>query len=168
MPRVLFAGLWQLRKAMLIPHTKENWLNLMRLHTRMCLGGQDGLVLLIVSCRHLSIRNGDRFRHTKTKPTNPSLAIQRLMAWYVTKLTFLYATVMSTISVFDYTFCMKQGKDIRRFAGTVPNVTTTGDLESMVMFAGEGVGLIKEILPAGEVVKQLVEGAQLIIQQNLN
>jgi len=90
------------------------------------------------------------------------------MAWYVTKLTFLYATVMSTISVFDYTFCMKQGKDIRRFAGTVPNVTTTGDLESMVMFAGEGVGLIKEILPAGEVVKQLVEGAQLIIQQNLN
>ncbi|ESW20395.1 hypothetical protein PHAVU_006G205400 [Phaseolus vulgaris] len=58
-------------------------------------------------------------------------------------------------------------KDIRRFAGTVPNMTTTGDLESMVMFAGEGVGLIKEILPAGEVVKQLVEGAQLIIQQNL-
>jgi len=46
-------------------------------------------------------------------------------------------------------------------------MTTTGDLESMVMFAGEGVALIKEILPAGEVVKQLVEGAQLIIQQNL-
>jgi len=64
-------------------------------------------------------------------------------------------------------FCTKQDKDIRRFAGTVPNMTTTGDLESMVMFAGEGVALIKEILPAGEVVKQLVEGAQLIIQQNL-
>jgi NAD(P)H-dependent flavin oxidoreductase YrpB (nitropropane dioxygenase family) len=45
-------------------------------------------------------------------------------------------------------------------------VTTTGDLESMVMYAGEGVGLIKEILPASEVIKRLVEGAQLIIQQN--
>ncbi|OMP02704.1 2-nitropropane dioxygenase, NPD [Corchorus capsularis] len=56
-------------------------------------------------------------------------------------------------------------KEIRRFAGTCPNPTTTGDIESMVMYAGQGVGLIKEILPAGEVVKRLVEGAQLLIQQ---
>lgn len=54
-------------------------------------------------------------------------------------------------------------KKIHRLAGTVPNVTTTGDIDSMVMFAGEGVGLIREILPAGEVVKQLVEGAQLLV-----
>ncbi|XP_059648044.1 uncharacterized protein LOC132294267 isoform X1 [Cornus florida] len=56
-------------------------------------------------------------------------------------------------------------KDIRRFAGTVPNVTTTGDIESMAMYAGQGVCLIKEILPAAEVVKRLVEGAQLLIRQ---
>lgn len=62
-----------------------------------------------------------------------------------------------------YSAC--QEKEIRRFAGTVPNATTTGDIESMVMYAGEGVGLVKEILPAGEVVKMLVEGAQLLIQQ---
>lgn len=54
-------------------------------------------------------------------------------------------------------------KEIRRFAGTVPNMTTTGDLESMAMYAGQSVGLIKEILPAGEVVKNLVEEAQLLI-----
>ncbi|KAJ9705813.1 hypothetical protein PVL29_003763 [Vitis rotundifolia] len=54
-------------------------------------------------------------------------------------------------------------KEIRRFSGTVPNRTTTGDIESMVLYAGEGVGLIKEILPAAEVVKRLVEGAQLLI-----
>ncbi|XP_061365453.1 uncharacterized protein LOC133308771 isoform X1 [Gastrolobium bilobum] len=59
-------------------------------------------------------------------------------------------------------------KEIRRFAGTVPNMTTTGDLESMVMYAGQGVGLIKEILSAGEVVKRHVEGAQLIMHQNFN
>ncbi|KAK7328135.1 hypothetical protein VNO77_22231 [Canavalia gladiata] len=57
-------------------------------------------------------------------------------------------------------------KEIRRFAGTVPNMTTTGDVESMVMYAGQGVGLIKEILPAAEAVKRLVEEAQLIIHQN--
>lgn len=56
-------------------------------------------------------------------------------------------------------------KDIRRFSGTVPNRTTTGDIESMVLYAGEGVGLIKEILPAAEVVKRLVDGAQLLIHQ---
>ncbi|KAJ4716866.1 2-nitropropane dioxygenase-like protein [Melia azedarach] len=55
-------------------------------------------------------------------------------------------------------------REIHLLAGTVPNATTTGDIESMAMYAGEGVGLIKEILPAGEVVKQLVEGAQLLIQ----
>lgn len=35
----------------------------------------------------------------------------------------------------------------------------------MVMYAGQGVGLIKEILPAAEVVKRIVQGAQLLIHQ---
>ncbi|XP_021899821.1 uncharacterized protein LOC110816089 [Carica papaya] len=55
-------------------------------------------------------------------------------------------------------------KEIRRFAGTVPNLTTTGDIESMVMYAGQSVSLIKEILPAGEVVKMLADGAKRVIQ----
>ncbi|KAL4614841.1 uncharacterized protein LOC142642956 isoform X1 [Castanea sativa] len=59
-------------------------------------------------------------------------------------------------------------KEIKRFAGTVPNSTTRGDIESMAMYAGEGVGLIKEILPAGEVVQRLVEGAQHLIQQKFS
>ncbi|XP_031497742.1 uncharacterized protein LOC116262468 isoform X1 [Nymphaea colorata] len=56
-------------------------------------------------------------------------------------------------------------KEIRRFAGTAPNEATQGDIDSMVMYAGQGVGLIKEILPAGDIVRMLVDGAQLIIQQ---
>ncbi|KAK4563967.1 hypothetical protein RGQ29_006167 [Quercus rubra] len=59
-------------------------------------------------------------------------------------------------------------KEVKRFAGTVPNLTTRGDIESMAMYAGEGVGLIKEILPAGEVVQRLVEGAQHLIQQKFS
>lgn len=56
-------------------------------------------------------------------------------------------------------------KEIRRFAGTVPNATTTGDIESMVMYAGQGVGLVKEIIPASEVIKRVVKGAQVLIQK---
>ncbi|RWV81152.1 hypothetical protein GW17_00057452 [Ensete ventricosum] len=59
-------------------------------------------------------------------------------------------------------------KEVRRFAGTVPNSTTTGNVDCMAMYAGEGVGLINEILPAGEVVKSLVEEAQHIIQQKFS
>ncbi|CAN8264416.1 unnamed protein product [Cochlearia groenlandica] len=59
-------------------------------------------------------------------------------------------------------------KEIRRFSGTVPNMTTTGDLESMAMYAGQSVGLIKEILPAGEVVKNLVKEAELLILEKFN
>ncbi|CAN6466807.1 unnamed protein product [Victoria cruziana] len=58
-------------------------------------------------------------------------------------------------------------KEIPRFAGTAPNDATQGDIESMVMYAGQGVGLIKEILPAENIVRMLVDGAQLIIQQQL-
>jgi hypothetical protein len=36
----------------------------------------------------------------------------------------------------------------------------------MVMYAGQGVGLIKEIVPAGKVVKMLVDGAQRIIRES--
>lgn len=63
-----------------------------------------------------------------------------------------------------FVYCTQE-KEIRRFAGTVPNATTTGDIESMVMYAGQGVGLIKEILPASEVIKGLVKGAQDLIQK---
>ncbi|XP_010270915.1 PREDICTED: nitronate monooxygenase-like [Nelumbo nucifera] len=53
---------------------------------------------------------------------------------------------------------------LRRFAGQVANPTTAGELENMVMYAGQGVGLIKEILPAGDVVKNFIEGAKEIIK----
>lgn len=36
------------------------------------------------------------------------------------------------------------------------------------MYAGQGVGLIKEIMSAGQVIRGLVEGAKLIMQQNLS
>ncbi|PIA60841.1 hypothetical protein AQUCO_00300401v1 [Aquilegia coerulea] len=54
---------------------------------------------------------------------------------------------------------------LRRFAGQVANPTTCGQLENMVMLAGQGVGLVNDIVPAGEVVRRYVEGAKAIIQE---
>ncbi|CAO2207086.1 unnamed protein product [Urochloa humidicola] len=53
--------------------------------------------------------------------------------------------------------CLLRNKhnDISRFAGAAPNATATGDIGSMVMYAGQGVGVITEIIPAGEVVQRL-------------
>ncbi|XXG78954.1 hypothetical protein AAC387_Pa09g0123 [Persea americana] len=53
---------------------------------------------------------------------------------------------------------------LRRFAGQVANRTTVGELEDMVMLAGQGVGLLKDIVPAAEVIRRYVEGAKAIIQ----
>lgn len=53
---------------------------------------------------------------------------------------------------------------IKRFMGFTPSVETTGDIESMALYAGQGVGLIDEIKPAGEVVSELVEGATRILE----
>lgn len=53
-------------------------------------------------------------------------------------------------------------------AGTVTNKSTTRDNLSMAMYTGQGVGLIKEILPAGEVVNRLVRRAKLLIRNELD
>ncbi|RZC68110.1 hypothetical protein C5167_031370 [Papaver somniferum] len=54
---------------------------------------------------------------------------------------------------------------LRRFAGQVANQTTAGELENMVMYGGQGVGLVTSILPAGDIVKSVVEGAEKIIKE---
>ncbi|PIA36261.1 hypothetical protein AQUCO_03400279v1 [Aquilegia coerulea] len=53
--------------------------------------------------------------------------------------------------------------EFRRFAGQVANPTTTGQLENMCMLAGQGVGLVYDIVPAAEIVKRFVEGVKAIM-----
>jgi nitronate monooxygenase len=53
---------------------------------------------------------------------------------------------------------------VRRFMGYTPSVETTGDIESMALYAGQGVGLIHEIKPAGDVVQELAERATRILE----
>ena len=56
---------------------------------------------------------------------------------------------------------------ILRFMGFPPSAEASGDIESMALYAGQGVGLVREIKPAGEVVRELVDQARAIIEGRL-
>jgi enoyl-[acyl-carrier protein] reductase II len=51
---------------------------------------------------------------------------------------------------------------LQRFMGFPPTPDASGDLESMDYLAGQGVGLVNEIKPAAEVVREFMEGARLV------
>jgi NAD(P)H-dependent flavin oxidoreductase YrpB (nitropropane dioxygenase family) len=56
---------------------------------------------------------------------------------------------------------------VLRFMGFPPNGKASGDIESMSLLAGQGVGLVREIKPAGQLVRELVEEARQIIAERL-
>jgi NAD(P)H-dependent flavin oxidoreductase YrpB (nitropropane dioxygenase family) len=60
-----------------------------------------------------------------------------------------------------------QPMPVARFMGLPPNCDATGDIESMDLLAGQGVGLVGEIKPAGEIVRELVEESRQIVSQRL-
>ncbi len=57
---------------------------------------------------------------------------------------------------------------IRKFSGVLPTPETTGDFEQMSLLAGESVGLIKDIKPAAEVVRQMFNEATIILSKFKN
>jgi NAD(P)H-dependent flavin oxidoreductase YrpB (nitropropane dioxygenase family) len=61
----------------------------------------------------------------------------------------------------------EQTMSLLRFMGFPPNVDATGDIESMDLLAGQGVGLVREINPACKIVHELVDEAREIIAQRL-
>jgi NAD(P)H-dependent flavin oxidoreductase YrpB (nitropropane dioxygenase family) len=60
-----------------------------------------------------------------------------------------------------------QPMPVLRFMGFPPNSDATGDIDSMDLLAGQGVGLVGELKPARQIVGQLVEEARQIISQRL-
>ena len=69
--------------------------------------------------------------------------------------------------VIGQTVIAGQTMPVLRFMGFPPNVDATGDIESMDLLAGQGVGLVHEINPAGKIVRELVDEAREIISQRL-
>ena len=54
---------------------------------------------------------------------------------------------------------------IQRFASMPPNIHATGDIESMSLLAGQSVGLINEIRPAAEILRETINGAERLIRE---
>jgi nitronate monooxygenase len=52
------------------------------------------------------------------------------------------------------------GSPIVRYAVSDPDIATTGEIEALALYSGQGVGLIREILPAGAIVRSIAEEAE--------
>jgi enoyl-[acyl-carrier protein] reductase II len=52
---------------------------------------------------------------------------------------------------------------IQRFVSMPPNLAATGDIESMALLAGQSAGLVHEILPAAQIVRETVAEAERLI-----
>jgi NAD(P)H-dependent flavin oxidoreductase YrpB (nitropropane dioxygenase family) len=51
-----------------------------------------------------------------------------------------------------------------RFSAMPPNRDATGDVDSMSLLAGQCVGLVREIRPAGEIVREVADDARRILR----
>jgi hypothetical protein len=54
---------------------------------------------------------------------------------------------------------------LARFGGIPPALDASGDIESMDFLAGQSVGLVQEIKPAAEIVREVVEQAAMILRE---
>jgi nitronate monooxygenase len=54
---------------------------------------------------------------------------------------------------------------VRKFHAFVPVPETSGDWEEMAWLAGQGVGLIREIRPARQIVENMMDEAEAILSR---
>ncbi len=54
---------------------------------------------------------------------------------------------------------------VPRFGTRVPDRTATGEVAAMSLYAGESVGAVKRVLPASEVIRELVEEAEQLLRR---
>ena len=53
---------------------------------------------------------------------------------------------------------------VPRFAPPPPSRDTTGAIEAMALYAGQSVGAVREVKPAGEIVREVCEGAERLLR----
>lgn len=66
------------------------------------------------------------------------------------------------------TLLLGQKYPMPKFSAVLPTPDTQGDFEEMCLAAGEGAGLVREIKPAGEIVRDVMDEAAEIIQGRLS
>jgi nitronate monooxygenase len=57
------------------------------------------------------------------------------------------------------------GEPVRRYDGSSPTRDMTGDLEAMVLYAGQSVGLVHDVKPAAEIVREIASDASDILSR---
>ena len=55
--------------------------------------------------------------------------------------------------------------ELRKFTNMVPMKGATGDFDEFPLLCGEGVGLIRDVRPAAEIVKNLTDGARAVLDR---
>jgi len=55
--------------------------------------------------------------------------------------------------------------EVPLFGSATPTIHTEGRIELMANYAGQGVGLVRNLLPAAEIVQQMVSEAEAIIRR---
>lgn len=68
------------------------------------------------------------------------------------------------LEVVGETVFLGQTMQMRKFPNLLPVPETTGDWEEMPWLAGQGVGLIHDIRPAGEIVHQMMAEAERVLR----
>jgi NAD(P)H-dependent flavin oxidoreductase YrpB (nitropropane dioxygenase family) len=53
---------------------------------------------------------------------------------------------------------------VPRWAVTPPNAHTSGDIAAMALYAGQSVGAVDRVRPAGELVSELADGAERLLR----
>lgn len=62
------------------------------------------------------------------------------------------------------TVAARDGKPVPLYSSQAPTTSTEGDIEAMCLYAGQGAGLVREVLPADEILKELVDEAVRVMK----
>ena len=57
------------------------------------------------------------------------------------------------------------GDDVLRYQSKTPSADLTGNIEAISMWAGQGVSMVKEVQSAGEIVRELVNEAEVTLKR---
>jgi NAD(P)H-dependent flavin oxidoreductase YrpB (nitropropane dioxygenase family) len=56
------------------------------------------------------------------------------------------------------------GAPLRRYQSATPRAGDTGDIDALSLWAGQGVGLVRKVQPAGDIVREVAEEARAAIR----
>jgi nitronate monooxygenase len=59
-----------------------------------------------------------------------------------------------------------RGVPVERYSSDAPLIGADGDIEAMVLYAGQGVGMLRDVQPAGEIVREIAADAAQALERS--